>query len=458
MHELVGMQTYMYMAEKHGAGQMFALCASVIVPRKIDDAELKRAANELFKINDGLRSRFIDGADGKTYQEVMPYEEQDFEVLHFKSREKMDAWGKVYGTVPIKLDIRSEIPESEEKKDKKGAAKKGASVSPALIMHGIAHAIATKAKAKRLGVGEEVGCCKIRLVQLPNASGAIVKVHHIVADGWGMMLLANQFLQLLKGQEPLAFQFDEHLEKEAKYKESRVYQRDLAYFEDMFKEHPEMPKEFKKAATSMVGKRTTATLDKDFSTAVREYADAHNTSPHILFMAASAAFVRQELGADKFYLGSVCANRAGIKERNTVGLFVNTPSLPVDINGNYTFADVVSKIQDANFSVFRHQRAANDTSVRFPQAFTVSYQIAALEADSTAICTQYWCEYMPAQEDAAGMITIEDRQNEGSFKLHRDHNVQRLSKKNAMKGNLFILKVLREGIADDSKTIDELSA
>lgn len=48
MRELVGMQTRMYMAHRGGAGQLFTLCASVVVPRTIDDGRLQAAANELF--------------------------------------------------------------------------------------------------------------------------------------------------------------------------------------------------------------------------------------------------------------------------------------------------------------------------------------------------------------------------------------------------------------------------
>lgn len=48
MRELVGMQTCMYMADRGGAGQLLTLCASVVVPRTIDDGRLQAAANELF--------------------------------------------------------------------------------------------------------------------------------------------------------------------------------------------------------------------------------------------------------------------------------------------------------------------------------------------------------------------------------------------------------------------------
>lgn len=452
MRELVGMQTYIYMGERQGAGQMFTLCASIVVPRVIDDGKLQAAANELFRINDGLRSRFVEAADGKVYEETLPYEEQEFEVLHFKSREKLDAWGRIYGTIPNRLDIRFEGTQAPQ-------AGSPTPVPPAAIAHGIAHAIATKVKAKKIGVGDEVGSCIIKLVQLPGASGAVVKVHHIIADGWAMMVLANQFLQLLKGETPRAYQFEEHLENEARYKQSKTYQRDLAYFDNQLREHPETPRMTRKSSTNMVAARTTAVLDESLSASIRRYAEEHKTSPNTLFLVAAGALVRHELSVDSFYLGSVCANRAGIKERNTVGLFINTPSFHVEMDGSATFADAVDKMRDENYSAFRHQRACNDASVQFPQAMTVSYQVAALQADDTAICTQYYCDYMPAFEDgSADMVTIEDRFNEGHFKIHRDHNVQRLPKKKALAGNDFMLKVIRDGIADDSKTIGELSA
>lgn len=449
MYEIAGLQTYMYMAEKMGAAGAKTLCASVVVPRKISTDEMRRAANELFRINDGLRGRIVEAADGKVYQETLPYKEQKFEVLNFESREKMDEYGSVYGTLPLRLDVRAEAEPHKVEMP---------TPSPAAVFHGIIRIMGQKRKAKKLGIGDEVGCCIVKLVQLPDSSGAIIKMHHIASDGWSMMLLANQFLQILKGEQPKAYQFETHLANEEEYRKSKTYQRDLAYFEDQLKEYPDAPLIHKgKMSTNVRAARVITVIDKELSTAIREYAAAHNTSPQALFLAAAGGLVRRELGSDSFYLGSICANRAGIKERNTVGLFVNTPSFHANVHGSDRFADLVEAMRDANYSCFRHQRASFYSSNPFPQAFMVSYQNATLEADRTAICAEYPCSFMPA-DNAGGNFSIEDRMGEGIFKLNRDNNLQKQSKKQMAEQNRFIVEFIRRGIEDDSRTVEELSS
>lgn len=68
---------------------------------------MQRAANEIFRINDGLRARFIE-KDGKVYQEIPGFVERKFEVLTFNSKEEMDEWGHAYASIALKLDVRSE--------------------------------------------------------------------------------------------------------------------------------------------------------------------------------------------------------------------------------------------------------------------------------------------------------------------------------------------------------------
>ena len=66
---------FMYYADKQGAGQALLLCGSIVIPRKIDIEKLQDAANELYRINNALRTYFIE-KDGKVYQDYKPFEKQ----------------------------------------------------------------------------------------------------------------------------------------------------------------------------------------------------------------------------------------------------------------------------------------------------------------------------------------------------------------------------------------------
>ena len=109
MFELHDAQMFMYFGCKQGAGQAALLTGSILLPRKIEISKLQDAANEVFKANNGLRAVFVE-KDEKIYQDVKPYEPQEFKVMHFNSKEEVDEFGEVYGTIPLKLPIRVEGP------------------------------------------------------------------------------------------------------------------------------------------------------------------------------------------------------------------------------------------------------------------------------------------------------------------------------------------------------------
>ena len=84
----------MYYADKANAGQCCLLCGSILFPGKADEENLQRAANTVFRINDSLRTRYVEQED-EVFQEFLPFAERRFEVRKFRSREAFDAWAKV---------------------------------------------------------------------------------------------------------------------------------------------------------------------------------------------------------------------------------------------------------------------------------------------------------------------------------------------------------------------------
>ncbi len=67
---------FMYFADKQGAGQALLLCGSIVIPRKIDIGQMQNAANELCRLNNGLRTYFIE-KDGKVFQDIKPFEKRN---------------------------------------------------------------------------------------------------------------------------------------------------------------------------------------------------------------------------------------------------------------------------------------------------------------------------------------------------------------------------------------------
>lgn len=445
MFELTNPQMVFYGTDKAGVGQAVILCGSVLIPRVVDEAELQHAANEIFRINDGLRTQFIE-KDEKVYQEFKPFKEESFKILRFGSKEELDAYGNVYATIPLKLDIRSEGSGVSKNRWKM----KGTSLT--LVKNVILHTIGTKFKQARYRIKTKPACCDIQLVCLPDACGAIVKMHHSVSDAWTMLLVANQFVRLLNGESPEAYAYEDFVKREEVYRQSKRYTRDRAFFEQQHDRCPEPTLLWPKPVTNLLATRRTVTLEKDETARIKEYAAKNGTSPYILFLTAMSIYMSRKLNRDTLYVGSVVINRSGTQELNTAGMFINAIPLLVEFSNNEMFSEAIVQIQNTNFSCFRHEKGCQDNSTsNLLYDMWVSYQTATLDADPTAICTQYYCDYAAMMK----ILTIEDRSQDGRFKLHFDHNLE-VPKQDIDEMFRVVLAVLRDGIADDTKKLTEL--
>ena len=447
MFELSNTQRPMYFGDRQGVGQAGLLCGSVILPRKIPMEELRRAANEVLRINNGLRTYFIE-KDGKVYQDYKPFEEQDFEIKHFSNTEELHAWARVFATIPLKLDIRTEgagIPKSQWQ-----SAKPSAKLVKNVVLHET-KMLFTRTRYGRLR--RKPACCELVLIDLPDACGAFLKLHHVIADAWTVVLVANQFLRVLQGEMPKAYDYSEFIESQAAYRNSRRCEKDRAFMEARLAKCPEPTWVWPQPYTSLEASRRTVVMDEELSRRVRDYAAAHELTPYTVFLTALCAWMRRKMGRDMFYVGSVVVNRAGVRERNTTGMFVHGVPLLMEMDGQRSFADALVNVRDTSFAGIRHQKGyVTPADTRdFLYDVWVSYQNATLDADPTAVCTQYYCNYVIDTT----IFSIEDRVGDGRYKLHFDHNCK-VPEEDVDEMFDTVLRVLREGLADDSRRLGEL--
>ncbi|MBQ7222456.1 MAG: hypothetical protein IJS02_03200 [Bacteroidales bacterium] len=446
MYPLYNTQLLMYVAEKRHVGQMCLMAGSVLLPGEADVEAMQKAANNVLRINDALRLRFIE-KDGHVWQEPLPYEERVFEVLHFKNREALHRWGRVYGTIPLKLDITSDGSIPEDRWKMKNPPLK-------LVLNILRHDLKmffTKLRFHALKT--QPSCFEMKLVVLPDAYGVIMKLHHVVSDAWTMMLLANQFIHFLRGETPQSYQYEDFIKSEMEFQKSGRYEKDCRFMEEQYAQCPEPTWVWPKPYTTLEAVRNTSVLDLELSSRVREYALLHDITPYTAFLTAICIFMGRKMGREKFYVGSVVINRAGVRERNTAGMFIHEVPILMNLPQTESFADAVLHVRDRSFSGFRHQKGTSRTQDTKKMLYDVwvSYQDGILEADNRAECTQYFNQYTIDTT----IFTIEDRGGSGCFTVHFDHNL-RVSFAEGKKVLAAVLSILSDGVKDDTRQIGSL--
>ena len=402
-------QKLIYDMEKFAGGAISVICGSMLCCGKRETDELAAAVNTLYRINDALRIR-ISEADGVPEQTVAPYHEKKIEVLHFDTKAELDTYAQKYATEPVGM------------------------------------------------LGD---LCEIKIVLLPEQYGILVKLHHIIGDAWSLSLLGNQFNAILSGETPESYSYADYLTAENEYLGSKRYGKDKAFFLEQFSKCDEVTYLSEKQSKTYSAKRKTFVIGKDKTAEILNYAETHETTAFTLFTAALSTYMnRNKMNAEKFNIGTAVLNRTTAKEKQTVGMFINTVPMLMELDNNKSFAENLTAIQDSAFSVFRHQKYNYGdalSTLRSEHNFSeklydvmLSYQNATVEGDSEST----W--YTNGEQTESLQIHIEDRDVGGIFRVHFDYLTEKFTEHEIDKLFEHITNLLYSAITDDSKKLYEL--
>lgn len=410
-YNLTKPQKLIYDMEKFTGGAIAIVCGSMLINTDKSVSEMKKAVNELYRLNDALRIRVTE-ENGQPYQYLTEYQEQEIEILSFDSKEELDNYASEYAKEP--LDFYGSL-------------------------------------------------CDIKIVVLPDKKGVLAKLHHFISDAWTLSLIGTQFNKILNGEEVQVCSYADYIEAEAKYVESKRYAKDKDYFISQFKKCDEVTYISEKQAHTFEAERATFVIDKEDTSKILAYTKEKGVSAFSLFMSAVATYMnRIKMNTDKFYIGTAVLNRNGAKEQNTMGMFINTAPVLIELNNEVSFAENLNAVEFSALSVLRHQKYNYGDlleELRKNHKFTeklydvmLSYQNAKVLGDEVETT---W--YHSGMQTESLQIHIDDRDSEGIFRVHYDYLTEKFTEHEITKMHEHICNLLFDAITDDSKKIYELN-
>lgn len=195
--------------------------------------------------------------------------------------------------------------------------------------------------------------------------GLVMKLHHIISDGWTQILLCNRvghaYLDLLSGEEPVLEpcpSYEAHVKEETNYLVSSAYQRDEAYWTNILEQsgEPSILKSVKGAVISPVGQRRSFVLPQSLNNSIYTFCTRNRVAPFSAFYLALAIYFKRIGGADRFTIGVPVYNRTNYAFKQTSGMFVSTLPFFNELHGDWSFSQCSQHLTECWLDMLRHQR------------------------------------------------------------------------------------------------------
>ncbi|MFJ4454607.1 amino acid adenylation domain-containing protein [Pseudomonas sp. NPDC089392] len=209
---------------------------------------------------------------------------------------------------------------------------------------------------------------RVRLLQLGAQEHVLLlTLHHIVADGWSMNVLIDEFLHLYDAAvvgtestlEPLPIQYRDYALWQRSWLEAGEQERQLAYWQARLgDDHSplELPLDrTRQGRPSYRGARHEFPIDADVAERLRGVARKHNVT---LFMALLAAFkllLQRYSGQAAIRVGVPIANRNRAEGQGLIGCFINTQVLHTEIDPLLDIAGLLQRVRETAVGAQSHQ-------------------------------------------------------------------------------------------------------
>ena len=289
----------------------------------LDVAALERAANEVVRRHEVLRSVFVE-RDGEGVQvpidpPALSLHPVDLSALPVDARE-LAVRERILGEKNTPFDLE--------------------------------RAPAIRASLLRLGADEHV---------------LVIALHHMVMDGWtrGVLLRELRALYAAFAQgaqsplQPLPVQYADFAAWQRRRLDGEGLAQRLAWWTEHLAGAPallELPTDRPRPPVqSFRGARESLRLPAEVSAALKALGREEGATLFMVLMAAWQVLLHRYSGADDLVVGTPVAGRDRREVEGLIGFFVNTLALRGDLSGNPTFRELLRRTREGAVAAFGHQ-------------------------------------------------------------------------------------------------------
>jgi non-ribosomal peptide synthetase component F len=231
-----------------------------------------------------------------------------------------------------------------------------------------------------------------------------VTLHHIVADGWSLNILLDEFARLYAaaqgpGQLPAATGLRRLRHLAAPVAGRRRSARQLDYWKNTWAMScrcstcaPTSPA----PASSTTAQRLSLKVPAKLAAALKDLARDQQASLFMVLLAGWQALLHRYSGQGDIRVGVPNANRPRLETQGMVGFFINTQVLRAELDGRLPFAQLLAQVRQATLDAQAHQDLPFEQLVEaLPQAreqglFQVMFNHQQRDLSALRRCRACW--------------------------------------------------------------------
>ncbi|QEY71375.1 amino acid adenylation domain-containing protein [Pseudomonas denitrificans (nom. rej.)] len=200
---------------------------------------------------------------------------------------------------------------------------------------------------------------RLHLARLPGEALLLVNLHHIIADGWSIGVLIDEFAALYSAEvqgtraelEALPIQYSDMARWQRLWLSAGEGERQLAYWKEQLGDESLLLTLPGDRPRPLVQSYRGATLDfelpRALSDSLRELARGQGATLFMLILAAYQLLLSRYSGQRELRVGVPIAGRGRAESERLIGFFVNTQVLSARIDGDESFNAFLARTREA---------------------------------------------------------------------------------------------------------------
>jgi len=312
-----------YIERVHGGSSLHNIGGSLNIKGKIHIELMKKTLNHIIKNNEAMRLRFIE-EDDKPMQYIEAFEKQEIDFLDFSKsfdhKTEYQTWVKTVFKQSFNL------------------------FKDPLFYFAI-----YKMSDEEYGV--------------------LLKIHHIIADGWSISLIQNQlceiYSQLLRHEEITAnqnFSYLNFINNEAKYLGSKRFIKNQDFWIEKLKIPPSAF--LYNAGVTVEGAKSRLEINTNLTCKIKHFIDYKKCSLNTFFAAVMMIYIHKVTNEKDLIIGTGVFNRTNRIQRSTVGMFTSTMPLRILLNPEINVVDLIDQVNEEIICCFFNQKYPYDLIVK----------------------------------------------------------------------------------------------